>query len=106
MRFVIAGTATGRNGKYSSGLFCFNKSGPMAVHLHTGPLMIIESGATQAFIVEHETQRLDQVQAKAAISAQPDQIAGIGGYLRLVEHDIEHGDLPEKRRRVVIGSPL
>src|SRR5690554_7444319 len=105
MRFVIAGTATSGSGKYSSGLFCFNKSGPMAVHLHTGPLMIIESGATQAFIVEHKTQRFNQVQAKAAISAQPDQVAGIGRYLRLVEHDIEHGDLSEKRQRAAIGSP-
>ena len=40
--------------------------------------MIVQPGAAQAFVVPRETQRFDQVQIKAGIGAQADDIAGIG----------------------------
>ena len=53
--------------------------------------MIIETGATQALVIEFEPQWLDQMQAKAGIGAQSDQVSGIRRNLGLEQNDIKHG---------------
>lgn len=58
-----------------------------------GVLVVIQSGATQAFVVEFEADRLDQVQTATAIGAEPDNVAGIGGDFRLKQNHVKHARL-------------
>ena len=58
--------------------------------LHGGVLVVVEAGAAQARVVEREAQRLDQVQPRAGVRAQADDVAGVGRDFGLVEDDVEH----------------
>lgn len=55
-----------------------------------GKLVIIETGTAQFLVTNIETQRLDQMQTRAAVGAKPDDIAGIGGNFRLKQGDMKH----------------
>ena len=52
--------------------------------------LIIKSGSAQLFVIEIEPKGFDQMQAKAGIGAEANNIAGVGWNLRLVENNIEH----------------
>lgn len=54
-------------------------------------LVVVQPGATQAFVIQFETQRLDQVQLAAGVGAQADDVAGIGWDFGLEQDDVEHG---------------
>ena len=71
--------------------------------LHTCPLMIIETGTAQALVIQLEPQRLDQMQAVTGVGTQPDDVAGIGRNLGLIEHDIEHEQTRGRRRKQGAG---
>ena len=55
-----------------------------------GKFMVIESGSTQPFVIQLKAERLDQVEGEAGIGAEADDVAGVGGDLRLIEHHVEH----------------
>ena len=55
------------------------------------PLMVVEARATQAPVIELESQGLDQMELAAGVGAQTNDIAGVRGYLGLIEDDMEHG---------------
>jgi hypothetical protein len=57
--------------------------------------VVIQPGAAQVFVIECESQRANQVQLRAGIGAQADDVAGVGGYLRLVEDDVEHEEITQ-----------
>ena len=61
--------------------------------LQGGVFVIIQPGAAQAFVIQFEAQRLDQVQVAAAVGAEPDNVAGIGRYFRLKKDDVKHARL-------------
>lgn len=90
---MIAGASTGRDGEHPVRATGLKVGLPIRVHPDPGPFMVVEPGTTQALIVEHEAQRLDQVQPKAGVGAQPDQVAGIGRNLGFEEHHVEHADI-------------
>ena len=54
------------------------------------PLAIVQSGPPQESVLEHEAQRLDQVQTCTRIGTQPHEVACIGGDLGFVEDDVKH----------------
>src|SRR5579863_2850484 len=56
-----------------------------------GEIVVVEAGAPQALVVQSESQRLDQVQRRAAVCAQANGVARIRGNLRLEQHDMKHG---------------
>lgn len=58
--------------------------------LERGVLVIIQAGAAQAFIIQLEAQRLDQMQVAAAVGAEPDNVAGIWRYFRLKKDYVKH----------------
>mgnify|MGYP001820497806 FL=1 len=62
----------------------------VSMHLHVGILMIVETGAAQARLVEIESQRLHKVQGCPGVGAKSYDIARIGRYLRLIEDNVEH----------------
>jgi len=52
--------------------------------------MIIQSGPAQAFFVEPEAQRVDQVQVGAGVGAEAYNVAGIRWYFRLIKDNMKH----------------
>ena len=64
--------------------------GKCCVHAHPGQVAIVQPGAAQAPILEHEPQRLNQMQGRADVGTQAYDVAGIGRYLGLIENDVQH----------------
>jgi len=56
---------------------------------------VIQPGAAHRTLVEAEPQRLDEVQPRARVGAEPDDVAGVGRDLGFVQDDVQH------RRRIV-----
>lgn len=71
----------------------FQATGKVGMGLQRGELVIIEPGTAQAFVVQFEAQRLDQMQGAARIGAQPDDIAGIRRNFWLKKDDVKHARL-------------
>lgn len=65
--------------------------GKVCVHLQLRELLVVEAGAAHCLARELEAERLHDVERRAAVGAQADDVAGIGRDLRLEEHDVEHG---------------
>ncbi|EGQ61436.1 hypothetical protein GGI1_06632 [Acidithiobacillus sp. GGI-221] len=59
----------------------------MAMHLRK--FVVIQPGAAQAAVIPGEAQRLDEMQGGSGIGAKADDIAGIGGYFRLIQDDVQ-----------------
>ena len=55
------------------------------------PFVVVEPGAPQLAVFEAEAEGLDEVQPRAGIGAQADDVAGVGRNPGLVEHDVKHG---------------
>jgi dihydroorotate dehydrogenase (NAD+) catalytic subunit len=58
--------------------------------LDTRHLAVIEARAPDFCLVEHEPERMHEVQAGADVGAKTDDIARIRGNLRLIEDQVEH----------------
>ena len=63
---------------------------PVPVAVDVGEFVVIQPGPSQARVVQFEPQRTHQVQARAGIGAQADDIARVGRDLGLVEDDVQH----------------
>ncbi len=50
---------------------------------------VVEPRPSQSRLVQRETQRMNQMQARPGIGAQTDYIAGVGRNLGLVEDDMQ-----------------
>ncbi|MNE93527.1 hypothetical protein D3C80_1913860 [compost metagenome] len=72
----------GGQGKQPLWVFAGDKSGVIGVAPDIGEFMIIQAGAAQPFVIPWEAHRLYQMQLKASIGAQADNIAGIGWNFR------------------------
>jgi hypothetical protein len=57
---------------------------------HHRQLVVVESGALEAGVVQREAERPDQVQARAGIGAKADDVAGVWGYFGLEQNHIQH----------------
>ena len=60
------------------------------MHPHAGVLVVVQPGAAQLPVVQREPERLDQVQPRAGVGAQPDHVAGVGRDLGRMQDDVEH----------------
>ena len=56
-----------------------------------GKLMIIQTGAAQAFVIKAKTERMNQVQNGARIGTNAYDIARIRRYFRLKKNHFKHG---------------
>lgn len=52
--------------------------------------MIVQPGASQPGILKLKTERMNEVEPSACVRAEPDDIARVGRYLRLLQHDMKH----------------
>ena len=59
------------------------------VHANVGKFVVIEPRPPHRPRIEPEAQRLDQVQSRAGVRAQPDDVAGVGRNLGLEQDDVE-----------------
>ena len=55
---------------------------------------VVETGPPHAGFVEHESERMNQVQRCADVRAEPDDVAGVRRNLRLIEDQVEHDNGP------------
>jgi len=53
---------------------------------------VSQPGATQAAVIPGKAERVDEVQHRAGIGAEADDVAGVGRDLRLVKGDMLHGE--------------
>ena len=58
--------------------------------MHCGPLAVIKPRTAQLAVLEFKSERMNQVQGTAGIGAKAYDIARIGRYLRLIQHNMEH----------------
>ncbi len=49
------------------------------VRFDARPLVVIQAGAAQSFVVQGETQRLDEVELRARVGGEPDDVSRVGG---------------------------
>ncbi len=60
------------------------------MYLHRCPFAVIQPGTAQFFIVQIETQGLDQMEAGSHIGAKTDDVASVWRYFWFVEQNVEH----------------
>lgn len=85
---------------------------PVGMNPEFGVFVIIQSGAAKVSVIQRKTEWLDQMQFRAGIGGQTDDVAGIGGNFRLEKDNGKHGDVGKTRhpgggkgfRRVCIQS--
>lgn len=87
---AIAARSPGRNCKQACGCGLPQKIGVACMLVDIGILMVVETGATHAFIAHLEAQWMNQVQRAACIRAKAYDIAGIRRYLRLKQDNVKH----------------
>lgn len=89
---MIVTRSLGRAGQNASRFDRLNEGCQIGILPDLAIFMIIQSGAAQAFVVQLESQRFDQVQLAATVGAQADNVAGVRRNFRLIEYDVKHGD--------------
>jgi hypothetical protein len=72
------------------GIDCDAAGRPVAMDPKPRVLVIIETGALELTVAEPKTQRLDQMQLRARVRRQPDDVAGIRRDLGMNQDDREH----------------
>lgn len=63
--------------------------------LHRRELGVVQACPAHPGVIECETQRSDEVQARAGVRTQADDVSGVARYLGLIEDDVEfrHPDI-------------
>ena len=65
--------------------------------LHIDELAVVEAGAPEFLLLEVEAERLDELQLRARVGAQADDVPRVRRDLRFVENDGEHsGRVPPR----------
>jgi hypothetical protein len=57
---------------------------PVYILTHINKFVVVQSCAPDPGIVEDESKGANQVQSNPGVGAQPDDVSGVGGYLRLI----------------------
>ena len=60
------------------------------MHRHTRQLVIVEAGAPELFVFHREAERLDEVQPRAGVGGEADDVARVGRDLGVDENDVKH----------------
>jgi len=60
------------------------------MHLHRRVLVVVEPGAAHTCVVQRETERLHQMQHRPGVSAQANDVAGVGRDFRFDQNDVNH----------------
>src|SRR6516165_4480721 len=60
------------------------------VDAHRGEFLVIEAGAAHGPCGELEAERLHEVERRARVGGEADDVAGVGRDLGLDEHNVEH----------------
>ena len=93
--------------KWPSGDF-LRKRCPIVVVANGSKLGVIQPGAAQAAVIPGKAKRVDEMQHRAGIGTETDDVAGIGRDLRLVEGDVLHDEsrIGQSRARIINGFVL
>src|ERR1700674_753045 len=85
----VANRPFGRHGEQPLSSETFAADGPVLVYPNVRELVIVQAGAAHLCVVEGKTEWLYQMQTHTGIGAQPNDVAGIGGNLGLVENQVD-----------------
>src|SRR3984957_4050272 len=88
---AVAAACAGLDKKHSRAAERIHAGVEAGVYLDRRKVVIVETGALQALVIEPKPQWFHQVQSRAGVGAQADDIAGIRGDLGLEQHDMKHG---------------
>jgi len=88
---VVAHGTTGTECKQPLRLDGRQRGSKIIMHLDARGFVIVKPGAAELAVIQGESKRAYQVQMRAGIGAQADDIAGIGRDFGLVQDDIKHG---------------
>lgn len=75
-----------------------------AVNLDRRKIVVVEAGALQTLVIEPKPERFHQVQCRAGVGAQTNDIAGIRRDLGLEQHDMKHERRSRLPRRGCLGG--
>ena len=87
---VVVFYTFGRYGEQPIGPDCVQEPIKITMHLDVRPLSVVQSRSSKTAIIERETQRFDQMQAKAGVCGHSNDVAGVGGYLGFIQDDVKH----------------
>src|SRR5262249_211507 len=90
---IVAALAARRHGKEPSTLKVSAAGRPVRVEGDIDGVVVVQSSSVQLPVANREPERPHEVQPAAGVGAQADDISGIGWNLRLVEHDLEPGQI-------------
>ena len=96
---VVTLTAPGRDAEPAYRPDRFEKGVKIPMLTHRRILAVIQPGTAQTFVIELETERMNQVQGTARIGAQAYDIAGVRRYFRLKQDYVEQSENPDRDDR-------
>ena len=90
LRQIMAYRSFGAQGEQPWGAELAQTCNPIVMNMDLRQLRIIHPGTAQLRCAEIEAERLDEVQMRADIGAQANDVAGVGRDFGLIEDDVEH----------------
>src|SRR5690554_383330 len=66
------------------------KAGVIRMDLYRSVFAVIQAGTPHLLVFQREAQGFNQVQLTAGVGAEPDDIAGVRRYLRLIQNHVQH----------------
>jgi hypothetical protein len=93
MPFVMASAAFCAECEHSARLTGVQKSLPVFVDPQRAVFVIVQPCTPQLFFLQRKPKRLNQMQRAANVTGEANDIAGVGWYFRLEQHDAEHKNL-------------
>ena len=88
---MIEAGALGAEGKQALGRDIVVEVREGRVFSQIGKFPVVEAGPPQALVIDVEGEGVDQVELRAGIGAQANDVARVGRNFGLVEHDMKHG---------------
>lgn len=84
------------------------KRRPIVVVADGSKLGVIQSGTAQTAVIPDKAKRVDEMQHRAGIGTEANDVAGIGRDLRLVEGNVLHDEsrIGQSRARIINGFVL
>ena len=64
--------------------------------MDVGQFVVVEPGPGQVGLIHPEAERLDEVQRRPGVGAQPDDVAGVRGDLGLNQDDVQATSVAER----------
>src|SRR5690606_19130913 len=103
---MVVARALGSQPEQALRFFGFKKALVISVYLYRRVLAVIQPRPAHLLVFQRESQGFDQMQAAAGVGAEPDDIAGVRRYFRLIEYNVQHAGQRSTARATPIPPPM